>query len=147
MPHILLLVTHTHTHSRSQVIALIALSLVAGFHVEPEAECTKDINGFTVKYSTSYSFKRYHREREDNGSVVVQSKDISFHDAGISQGAQFFVAWGSFTLFYCVIAVLVYMFVTGIKQLEKFFDYMVWAVSTTKSMSTCAVWFTTWKAP
>ncbi len=110
-----------------QLIALLALSLVAGFSVNPEGECTNNSNNFTETYSTKYSFKRYTRERQTDDVVLRQ--ELDFNDAGISQGAQFFVTWGSFTLVYGVIAILVYMFVTGIKQLEKIFDYLVWAVS------------------
>ncbi len=111
-----------------QLIALLALSLVAGFSVNPEGECTNSSNNFTESYSTKYSFKRYTRERQDDDGVVFRT-ELDFNDAGISQGAQFFVTWGSLTLVYGVIAILVYMFVTGIKQLEKIFDYLVWAVS------------------
>ncbi len=111
-----------------QVIALVALSLVAGFSVHPDAECTNTPDNFTVKYSTKYPFKNYHREREAADQTF--SRNVDFDDAGISQGAQFFVAWGSLTLFYGIIAILVYMFVTGIRQLEKIFDYLVWSVST-----------------
>ena len=112
-----------------QVIALITLSLVAGFSVDPEAVC-KDNNGnnFTVQFSTKYPFRQYTRHVINSTTNLDQGK-INFGDAGISQSAQFVVAWGSLTLFYGVIAILVYMLVTGSKELERIFDYLIWTVS------------------
>ena len=63
-----------------------------------------------------------------NDSTTTVKNPID--DKGIPRAAEYFVAWGSLTLFYCVIAVLVYMLVTANERWEKALDFLVVTVST-----------------
>ena len=45
------------------------------------------------------------------------------------QSAQFFVTWGAFTLFYGVIAIVVYMTTTANEKIEWFVNFLVLVVS------------------
>ena len=109
-----------------QILALIALSLVAGFSVEPtySFRCvTGQVGNYSYKYHASYPFDRF-EETETANSTKESSRNGNIQ-GGVEQSAQFFVAWGSLSLFYCVVAVVVYMLVTANEGLEKSFDFLV----------------------
>ena len=129
----------THAHTPSQVIALLALALVAGFSGSTSADCR--LRGTTqnasLSVSASYPFGEYTLTttltnisirvgNSVNPSNITQAQLL---DASVMQSAQFFVTWGSFTMIYSVVAILVYMFVTANEQLEKVFDFLVYCVS------------------
>lgn len=58
----------------------------------------------------------------DSPSTILLSSDYK-------EASEFFVAWGSLTLFYGVIAILVYMFATANSKWEWFINYLIIAVS------------------
>lgn len=112
-------------------IALLALALVAGFSTSTTADCRfagTEVN-VTAAFSASYPFGEYsitttaHHFVGAIPSNVTQSRLL---DPSIMQTAQFFVVWGSFTMIYSVVAILVYMFITANEQLEKVFDFLVY---------------------
>ena len=112
-----------------QFLAIIAFSLVAGFSISPSLDfaCLPDIaNNYSLKIS--YPFRDIEQTLTDDLDVVTKStKSVS--DGGIARSAEFFVAWGVLTMFYCIIALVVYMLVTANEGLEKVFDFLVITVS------------------
>ena len=124
--------THTCTHTHTQIIALIALALVAGFTVEPYIHCQVRQAEIDYDFTAKYPFDHYRLKNDSNTSRGSNSSNVNFA-SGISQAAEFFVTWGSFTLIYAVVAILVYMFVTGIERLERIVDILVWFVSLSKN--------------
>ena len=118
-----------------QLLAIIALSLVAGFSVETTFDFTCIQSGDTFDYTlkSSYSFGHIERTeksfRNGSGNKTTKVTDVSIGH-GVQQNAQFFVTWGVFTMFYCIIALLVYMLVTANEQWEKAFDFLVVTVRT-----------------
>ena len=136
--------THTHTHTPSrmqthaQLVALLALALVAGYSSTAIIHCPQDPTGFTdTTITTSYPFQQYIKFNASSSSVTTPSSGTVIRtppkayplDPSISQSAQFFVAWGSLTLIYGVVALLVYMCVTANEQLQQVFDFLVYCVS------------------
>lgn len=116
-----------------QFLAIIAFSLVAGFSVSTSVDFTCLSSG-TYNYSLkiSYPFKEIKQSEmgvtDDN--VIIDTESMkSFEDRGVPRAAQYFVAWGVLTLFYCIIALAVYMLVTANEQWEKAFDFLVVMVS------------------
>lgn len=116
-----------------QLLAIIAFSLVAGFSVETAFNfvCSQSGDTFNYTLKSSYSFGHVERTEESlrNGSLHIATSEVSIGH-GVQQNAQFFVTWGVFTMFYCIIALLVYMLVTANEQWEKAFDFLVVTVRT-----------------
>ena len=108
---------------------------MAGFSVNVSeiAHCAVNNTNYSTTVGLSYPL------RELEGTVVI-NENITLHlkgpldQPGVTRAAEFFVAWGALTLFYCIIAVLVYMLVTANDQLEKVFDFLVVTVSTTTTI-------------
>lgn len=126
---------HTHFLTHPQFIALLALALVAGFSTSTTANCQvttgADAN-VTTAFSASYPFGEYSVTTTAHHLIGVAPSNVTqsrLLDPSIMQTAQFFVVWGSFTMIYSVVAILVYMFVTANEQLEKVFDFLVYCVS------------------
>ena len=126
-------------------MAVLALSLVAGFVAKQDAGClivtnstTQSVN-FTI--SVPYAFSTAHYalvqgdepiERRDNIEPIPDSflpDSTKLADSGFMHSAQFFVTWGSFTLFYGVIALAVYMLTTANENMERLVNYLVITVS------------------
>ena len=57
------------------------------------------------------------------------SQDTVSLDSRFMQASEFFVAWGSLTLFYGVIALVVYMLTTANSSIEWFVNYLIISVS------------------
>ncbi|KAL5515397.1 hypothetical protein EMCRGX_G000557 [Ephydatia muelleri] len=60
-----------------------------------------------------------------NRTVIYPIFDFGLSDS-IQSGAQFFVVWGSATLFYSVIAILIYILLTANKGLEQIMSILIW---------------------
>ena len=120
--------------SHFQFLALITLSLVAGFSVNVSSyiECSETPINYSIAIKASYPFRDFKRTVINTTSAGngINITNVGFGDSGVPRAAEYLVAWGSLTLFYCVIAVLVYMLVTANEQLEKAFDFLVVTVST-----------------
>ena len=118
-----------------QFLALIALALVAGFSVNVSeiAECAVNNTNYSTTLKISYPLTEVKATVVTNETETRSSK-AQLDEKGIPMAAEFFVAWGALTLFYCIIAVLVYMLVTANDQLEKVFDVLVVTVSTTTTI-------------
>lgn len=112
-----------------QVLAIITFSLVAGFSVQTTVDTmciqTNDTYNYTLKSSYSFGSFRESVESLRDGNLSRERSMKSLGDGGVQQSAQFFVTWGILTLFYCVIAILVYMLVTANERWEKAFDFLV----------------------
>ena len=90
--------------------------------------CPEDlIGGPRITFSVKYPFNTIKNTSAVGDDVTVASMPQT--DEGITQGAQFFVAWGSLSLIYAIVALCVYMFVTANENLEKVVNFLVWAVS------------------
>lgn len=108
------------------ILALLTLSLVAGFSIDPKISyrCVAGLVGnYSYTFSAGYPFDHL-EERQTINTVRNATRQVTI-TGGVEQSAQYFVAWGSLTLFYCVIAILVYMLVTANKGIEKAFDFLV----------------------
>ena len=118
----------THT---TQIIAILALALVAGFSVNPSISCPDAVPlfGLNISYSIKYPFTTISNSSVPFSGGDVTTGSVSQTDKGITQGAQFFVAWGSLSLIYAIVALIVYIFVTANEKLEKAVDFLVWTVS------------------
>ena len=123
-------VYNAHTHS-TQLIAIIALALVAGFSVSPSVTCPDGpvLGGVNVTLSTKYPFTTVSNSTVPSAGGDIVPGSLPQTDKGITQGAQFFVAWGSLSLIYAIVALFVYVFVTANEKLEKAVDFLVWTVS------------------
>ena len=91
----------------------------------------------TVVVTTSFPFRKFEEEHtiECHGA---HRYDISLPvDHVIRRSAVDFAVCGSLTLFYCVIAVLVYMLVTANEQWGKVFDYLTVLVNTWLQTDIC----------
>ena len=133
--------THAHAHAHTQFIALLALSLVAGYSYSATVQCQIDtLRSYEITFTSSYPFHQYEEFNttslfpDEGGTTqapvlggIISTGEIQ--DSSISQTAQFFVAWGSLTLIYGVAALLVYMCVTANEQLQQVFDFLVYCVS------------------
>ena len=126
-------------------MAVLALSLVAGFVAKQDAGCrivansTTKIVNFTISVPYAFRTAQYALvqneepiEGRDNvdpipDPVLPDGKKIT--DSGFMHSAQFFVTWGSFTLFYGVIALAVYMLTTANENMERLVNYLVITVS------------------
>lgn len=122
-----------------QILALIALSLVAGFSVNPSLSFMCITGNFSYTFRVGYAFGHLEQNQVVNATDRVESTLI-ISDKGIQQSAQFFVAWGALTLLYCIVAILVYMLVTANEALEKAFDFLVATVSLTLCVCTWMLW-------
>ena len=86
---------------------------------------------YNYTFQASYPFRKF-EETVIHISDAMETKSTSMvtvQDGGIHQSAEYFVAWGVLTLFYCIIAVLVYMLVTANERWEKAFDFLIIVVS------------------
>lgn len=107
--------------------------MVAGFSVTVSVTTECPLSNTTSSHVLRLSYPL----REVEETVIVNDSTSGvwknpIDDKGtIPRAAEYFVAWGALTLFYCVIAVLVYMLVTANEQCEKAFDFLVVVVSTT----------------
>ena len=113
-----------------QFLAIIAFSLVAGFSISPSLDfaCLPDVvNNYSLKIS--YPFRDIEQTKTDDLNDMVTKSTKSISDGGIARSAEYFVAWGVLTMFYCIIALVVYMLVTANEGLEKVFDFLVITVS------------------
>ena len=115
---------------------------MAGYSHSATVHCQIDIVGsyYETTFTSSYPFHQY---EEFNTTVIIPAEGGAtqapvlgsiiatdlIQDSSISQTAQFFVAWGSLTLIYGVVALLVYMCVTANEQLQQVFDFLVYCVS------------------
>ena len=86
--------------------------------------------GQTANLTTKFPLQAY-TEVNINGSTTSNLP----LGAGISQSAQLFVAWGSLSLIYGVVAIVVYMLFTANEQMQSIVDILVYAVSTLMSCS------------
>ena len=115
---------------------------MAGYSYSATVQCQFDITGsyYEITFTSSYPFHQYEEfnttslGNTEGGATqapalggIITTGDIQ--DSSISQTAQFFVAWGSLTLIYGVVALLVYMCVTANEQLQQVFDFLVYCVS------------------
>ena len=88
-------------------IAILTFSLTAGFTAVAIQHCTISNNGsiindtFTNHVFSPYPFDQF-QFRAHNGSTSTAPYPIG-------NGPQFFVCWGVFTMFYSIVAILVYM--------------------------------------
>ena len=80
-----------------------------------------------------YPFRHYKQTLRRENLTYVSTETL--RDGGVPRAAEFFVTWGVLTLFYCIIAILVYMLVTANERWEKTFDILVVLVSSSPSMA------------
>ena len=100
-------------------IAILTFSLTAGYVATATQECivTNNVTNFVV---SSYPFSQFQFTSHNGTTEQI--------DTGIGNGAQYFVAWGVFTLFYCIAAVIVYMLLSVkflVNGLESLPDWLV----------------------
>lgn len=133
------------------LIALLAFALVAGFSVTHTADCKiTNITNSTlpwhfstkVKYPFSTAVTTVSSVRIGNESISTGIKahidpinpaidplnpSIPNNDlnSNIKQAGQFFVVWGIFSIFYGIIALIVYMLTTANAQMEWLVNYLV----------------------
>lgn len=117
-------------HFFQQFVAMITFSLVAGFMVNTTVDfrcfnANETLRAYTL--SASYPFRHFEQRFSTGGNISTSTRTIQ--DGGVPRTAEFFVAWGVLTLFYCIIALLVYMLVTANERWEKTFDIIVVLVS------------------
>ena len=89
--------------------------------------CADIANNYTL--SASYPFKNF-QQKLINSNGKQPTGTVTLGDDGIPRSAEYFVAWGVLTLFYSIIAILVYMLVTANERWERAFDFLVVVVST-----------------
>jgi hypothetical protein len=80
----------------------------------------------TVVVTTSFPFEEFEEYyiTECQGEITWENSSNSF-DHMIRRSAVYFAVCGPLTMFYCVIAVLVYMLVTANERWEKALDFLV----------------------
>ena len=122
-------------------MAVLALSLVAGFVARQDAGCrvkisentTQVVNlSITVPYAYNYaqlSLSPFQLRSDEPVTLAPEQTKVEISDKGYMQSAQFFVTWGAFTLFYGVIAIVVYMTTTANEKIEWFVNFLVLVVS------------------
>ncbi len=134
----------THLFICAQVVAILCLSMVASYHFSGTLICpgaTKN-HTRTVTVETSYPLYSWTLRNvtitplnPPNGDttpgtpIVAAGMNGNFDNLLLGQGAQLYVTWSVATLFYCIVATLVYMVVTANEELEKVMDLLVYAVS------------------
>ena len=118
-----------------QFLAIIALSLVAGFMVETSVDFACEPAGaYNYTLTAKYPFRHFKQSETMtalDGEVMEETSTEILKDGGVPRAAEYFVGWGTLTLFYCVIAVLVYMLVTANERWERAFDFLVVVVIST----------------
>ena len=90
-------------------------------------ECDND--GFNFTLTADYPFRHIQQSLWSTKGSGTDHSTKTFPDGGVPRSAEFFVGWGVLTLFYCIIALLVYMFVTANERFERTFDIAVVLVS------------------
>ena len=117
-----------------QVLAILTLSLVAGFSVNAHFRCKENYDD-VITFRFKYPFSTY---TTINGStqVTTNTERYQYHQA--NSGAVLLVTWGVFTMFYCVIAVMVYVVFTANERLERVVDCLVYLV---RSIHTSCLFF------
>ena len=84
----------------------------------------------TYTLTTSYPFYSYSlANKSTNTQQLVAVTFGDFVDVGVGQAAQLFVAWSVLSMFYSLIAIVVYMVFTANEEWEKVMDFLVYAVS------------------
>ena len=117
-----------------QILALITLSILAGYGLSVEiSTCTLSSGNVTTQFSTHYPFDLLTVQRT-NLTSNQRLGDITIPGTPtmISAGRQasFFVAWGVLTLFYCIIAVVVYITTMAeAERLGKVYHVLCYTVS------------------
>lgn len=110
---------------------MLALSLVAGFVAKENASChakNSTSKVYNLSVAVHYPFSSAQITLENPGfDPILTIPEIS--EKGFMQSAQFFVTWGSFTLFYGVIAIVVYMVTTANERIEWVVNFLVLTVS------------------
>jgi hypothetical protein len=86
-------------------------------------ECGND--GFNFTLTADYPFRHIQQSLRSTRPNGTDHSTKTFPDGGVPRSAEFFVGWGVLTLFYCIIALLVYMFVTANERFERTFDIAV----------------------
>ena len=109
-----------------QVLAIFTFSLVASFHVNGSVFCHKDDKEAAVTFNTKYPFSHYTFINGSNSSVV-ESAVMPY--TRIKGASELFVTWGILSMFYCIIALAVYIIFTANERLENLVDLLVYLVS------------------
>lgn len=92
------------------LIAILTFSLTAGFSGSATFRCQTNSNLTEATVASAYPFDMFYFQSYINGT---KNSSYVTDMSSNSSTPQFFVAWGVFTMFYCIIAVLVYTFLTG----------------------------------
>ena len=119
---------------------MLALSLVAGFVAEENAGCLLNSTSQTVNLtieapypftSAQVTASQFVLQLGDEPATLVPDNitSIPLTEKRYKRSAQFLVTWGSFTLFYGVIAILVYMLTTANEKIEGVVNVLVIVVS------------------
>ena len=109
-----------------QFLAILSFSLVAGFHFSGHVRCPdgeSDPDFQTLKFNYPYSTYSY----KNVSTSMMMTESLGYPKA--RSASQLFVAWGVLSMFYCVIALAVYMLLTANEELEKVVDFMIYTVS------------------
>lgn len=89
------------------IISILTFSLTAGFTATAVQSCLEvvDNNNISVvnRVNSPYPFQNYE---------LYANNTVKLFPTNIGHGPQFFVCWGVFTMFYAIVAVLVYMFLS-----------------------------------
>ena len=117
-----------------QLLALITFSILAGYSPYVEiSTCTLSSANVSTQFSTHYPFDVLTVQRTNlTTNQPLPDKMIRGTDTMISAGRQasFFVAWGVLTLFYCIIAVVVYITTMAeAERLGKVYHVLCYTVS------------------
>lgn len=100
----------------------MTFSLVAGFSFNGHIRCSEsDSDVITTHFKYPFSSYSYSNDSKFVSASLPYSK--------VNSGSQFFVAIGVLSLFYCLIALAVYMLLTANEHLEKVVDMLVYVVS------------------
>ena len=65
----------------------------------------------------------------NNGTTSSYTNNVNDLPSAYMQSGQFFVVWGIFSIFYAIIAIVVYMLTTANAQIEWVVNYLVLTVS------------------
>lgn len=108
------------------MLAILTFSLVAGFAIDIHVQCDSVPDADAITATIQYPFSSY---SYNNGTGTPQNMSRSLDYGSVVSSGQFFVTMGVFSMFYCMIALAVYVLFTANEQFEKVVDILVYVVS------------------
>lgn len=129
----------------TQLLALITLAILAGYQpAVVTTTCVQNTTNTTSSFSAPYPFDRLFKTRQNAVSGdIVDTRILGGTKTMISAGRQasFFVAWGALSLFFCIIAVVVYILsMPQAESLGKLYHVLVYS-ELGFTIFWCVMWF------